>query len=157
MVQAFRSEFLANGLSDTVQNAFCVDSNGFLNAWHLYDNGAGRSWRWTVLSPVAIDTNQWVRLSVAMDYGSSPTGDFFFCPRLNGALCPTPYGRAAPNDPTSPGPWYLCANSPGGGGTNRIAGFTVYGEGSLDDVTISTDPFAYTGLRGAAGAVIVIR
>ena len=146
MLQACRAE-QPDDLGSTVQTAFCVDTNGLLQAWHLYYDGLAWTRRWTILSDVPIMTDQWVRVSVSMDYSSSPTGDTFFRPRLNGSLCPTPYGCRAPDDLRPPGSWYLCADSPGqgGGGAKRMSAFSVRGQGLLDDLVISTESFAHTG------------
>jgi hypothetical protein len=58
----------------------------------------------------------WVRISVRMDYTSNPS-DTFFQPRVNGSLCLSPFAFKSPTDLTSPGTWYLCANTPGKGGS----------------------------------------
>jgi hypothetical protein len=152
MVQAVRMQEPAGDLSNSVQTAFLVDGNGLFCAWHLYHNGSGDFRRWTALSDTAIGTDQWVRVSFSVDYASSASGDTFFCPRLNGSLCPTAYGYKGPSDLRSPGPWYLCADSPGrGGGGARKLSRMAFESGLLDDVVVTTEPFAHTGATATNG------
>jgi hypothetical protein len=147
MMQSLRRDPLPTDLSGTEQAAFCVDSNGFLNVWHLYNDGLAWTRRWSSLGGTPIPEDQWVRVSVTLDYSSSPSGDTFFCPRINGSLCPTAYGYKAPGNLTAPGPWYMCANSPGrgGGGSGVFSRIALEGHGCIDDVTITTSGFAHTG------------
>lgn len=152
MLQAVRRQDPADDLSNTVQTAFLVDSNGLFCAWHLYHNDAGDVRRWTALNDTPIGTGQWVRVSIRMDYASSASGDTFFSPRLNGSLCPTTYGCKGPNDLRSPGHWYICANSPvrDGGGAKKLSGL-AFQNGMLDDVVVTTEPFAHTGETATNG------
>jgi len=134
-------------LGSTSQAALSADSNGVLHVWHLYADGSVRAPRWSSLGLAPIGAEQWVRVSVTMDYSSNANGETFFCPRVNGSLCPTPYGYKAPDNLTSPGPWYMCANSPGrgGGDARAMAALAASGHGYLDDVAITTNVFAHTG------------
>jgi len=142
-----RRDALPVAFSNNVQTALCVDTNGRLHALHLWHDGAAWTPRWTALSDAPIATDQWVRVSVSMDYDRSPAGDTFFSPRLNGSLCPTAYGCRAPDDPRSPGPWYMCADSPGRGGpgNRKLSAFEIRGETWIDDLVVSTNAFAHTG------------
>jgi len=153
MLKAVRQATLPAGLSNADQAAFCVDSNGELHVWHMHFDGNVWTQRWSSLGLSPLGEDQWVRISVSMDYSSSPSGDTFFCPRANGSLCPTPYGYKAPDNLTSPGPWYMCADSPGrgGGGALALSSLSVEGQGWLDDVMIATNAFAHTGATSTNG------
>ncbi len=136
-----------NDWYEPVQAAFLVNTQGLFQVWHLWFNGTVWTQRWSVLDHPSVGTDEWVRLSVALDYGSSSSGDTFFQPRVNGSLCPTAYGFKSPVDWTSPGSWYLCADSPGrgGAGTNCLTWIKVTGSTLLDDLRGSTAAFTHTG------------
>jgi len=154
MLKAVRNASLPVVLGGTSQAGFSVDSNGVLHVLHMFNESSAWSPRWSPLDLPPIGEEQWFRISATMDYSSSPSGDTFFCPRVNGSLCPTPYGYKAPDNLTSPGPWYMCANSPGlggGGGTRVISALKLEGRGWLDDVAITTDAFAHTGATTTNG------
>jgi len=154
MVKAVRNESLPVVPGGTSQAGFSVDSNGVLHVLHMYNDGGVWSQRWSPFDLPPVGEDQWLRISVTMDYSSSPSGDTFFSPRINGSLCPTPYGCKAPDNLTSPGPWYMCANSPGlggGGGTRAISALKLEGRGWLDDVAITTGAFAHTGATTTNG------
>lgn len=153
MVKAVRNKGLPAILENPAQAGFCMDSNGVLHVLHMINDGGIWSPRWSPLELPPIGEDQWVRISATMDY-SSPDGDTFFCPRFNGSLCPTSYGYKAPDNLTSPGPWYLCANSPGmggGSGARAVSALKMEGEGWLDDVTIATNTFSHTGATSTNG------
>ncbi len=154
MLRAVRSDTLPVDLEPALQTAFAVASNGVLHARHLHHDPA-QGWiaRWTALCPDPVPDGAWVRVSVSFDYSSNASGDTLFCPRLNGSLCPTPFGFKAPDDMRSPGPWYVCANSPGcgGSGSRRLSAVLVTGTGSLDDLVITTASFAHTGAAETNG------
>lgn len=147
MMLAVRVSSLPDNLSNTVHTTFCVDSNGWLNLWHMHGNGATWTQRWTILTDTPIATDQWVRVGFTMDFSTSPGGDTFFRPRLNGSFCPTAYGFAAPDNLMAPGPWYMCANNPGrgGGGALALSAIKMEGEGWYDDIVVATNAFAHTG------------
>ncbi|MDX9795069.1 MAG: thrombospondin type 3 repeat-containing protein, partial [Kiritimatiellia bacterium] len=101
-----------------------------------------------------VPEDQWVRLSVTVDYATSPLDDTFFRPRVNGSLCPSAQAFKAPDDLTAGGTWYMCANSPGrgGGGTKRISGVALEGRGLFDDLSVQTSTaFAHTGATETNG------
>ena len=120
------------------QAAFAVDGNGMLHIWHGQFDGAALTQRWTPVGHPALQVNEWVRVSVDLDYSTNAAGHSFFRPRINGSLVPTDHGRRAPDDPTSPGPWYLTANSPGAGGSGQmhLTALAFEGSGALDDLVI---------------------
>ena len=153
MLKTVRNEELPSGLGNSTQTGFATDSNGVLHVWHMYHDGAQWTQRWSSLGIEPVADNQWLRISVVMDYSSSPAGDTFFCPRVNGSLCPTQHGYKAPDNLVSAGPWYMCADSPGrgAGGNRRITGFSVEGSGCLDDLVISTNSFAHSGTTTTNG------
>jgi hypothetical protein len=126
-------------MSPEWQAAFGVDHAGELHLWHRDHDGNGWAPRWTALGQPALATEEWVRLSVDFDYTTSPHGDAFFRPRINGSMVPTARGFRAPDDLRSPGPWYMTANSPGQGGGNgprRLAALDFAGRGAVDDLVI---------------------
>ncbi len=128
----------AERMPPETQAAFAVDGNGLLHIWHGHFDGEALTPRWTPMGHAALQENEWVRVSVDLDYSTNPAGHSFFRPRINGSLVPTEHGRRAPDDPTSPGPWYLTANSPGadGSGQRRLAALAFEGTGALDDLVI---------------------
>ena len=126
-------------MSPELQTSFGIDSAGALHIWHRHHDGHTWSARWTEVGHRPVATNDWVRLSVDFDYTTSPHGAAFFRPRINGSMLPTAYGFRAPDDLTSPGPWYMTANSPGlggGGGPRRITGLDFAGPGAVDDIVV---------------------
>lgn len=130
-----------------------VASNGVLHVWHMANGAAGWAQRWSDLGMPAFAEDAWVRVSVQIDYASHPT-DTFFQPRINGSLCLSPHAFKSPTDLTSPGTWYLCADSPGkgGGGAKKISSIEVRGQSGLDDLRITSDqPFAHTGATSTNG------
>jgi len=137
-------QFAARGLQRTnmpteLQMAFAVDESGLLHLWHRHYDGTAWAARWTDLGRPPVATNDWVRLSVDFDYATSPHGDAFVRPRINGSMVPTAQGFRAPDDLRSPGPWYMTANSPGqGGGTGprRMRAVDFTGPGAVDDLVI---------------------
>jgi hypothetical protein len=144
---------LPNTLGTTTQTGFAVDSNGVLHVWHMFHNGAEWTQRWSSLNLAPVAENQWLRISASMDYSTSPAGDTFFCPRVNGSLCPSQYGYKAPDNLVSPGSWYMCADNPGrgAGGNRSISTLKFEGKGNVDDVKISADAFAHTGATSTNG------
>ena len=140
------------------QMFFRVASNGVLHVMHMVHEGSGWVRRWTDLGMPAFADGAWVRISVRTDYASNPA-DTFFQPRVNGSLCPSPYAFKSPTDLTSPGTWYLCADTPGkgGGGAKKISGIEISGRSGLDDLTVTaTDqPFAHTGAISTNGVPFV--
>lgn len=126
-------------MSPELQTSFGIDDTGALHIWHRHHDGHTWSARWTDVGHTPMAASEWVRLSVDFDYTTSPQGAAFFRPRINGSLLPTAYGFRAPDDLTSPGPWYMTANSPGlggGGGPRRITGLDFAGPGAVDDLVI---------------------
>ena len=153
MVLASRSVDLPVVQDDT-QFAFAVNSNGALHVWHLCQTASGWTQGWTDLGMPPVPEDQWVRLSVTVDYATSPLDDTFFRPRVNGSLCPSAQAFKAPDDLTAGGTWYMCANSPGrgGGGTKRISGVALEGRGLFDDLSVQTSTaFAHTGATSTNG------
>jgi hypothetical protein len=159
MVKTVRNKTLPEGLGNTRQTGFATDSNGVLHVWHMYHDGAQWTQRWSALGIAPLSEDQWVRISATMDYTSSSAGDTFFCPRVNGSLWPSQYGYKAPDNLVSPGPWYMCADSPGrgAGGICKITGFSVEGSGYLDDLVISTNSFAHSGATSTNGVPFYIQ
>ena len=109
------------------QFALGVASNGVLYVWHMANGAAGWAQRWSDLGMPAFADDTWVRVSAQLDYVSHPT-DTFFQPRVNGSLCLSPHAFKSPTDLTSPGTWYLCANSPGKGGGGAKRDFRCRGQ-----------------------------
>jgi len=141
LMKQFASRGLAapQDMSPQLQAAFGVDDAGLLHVWHRHDDGTGWSARWTALGQPPLATDEWVRLGVDLDYATSPHGDTFFRPRVNGSMVPTAHGFRAPDDLRSPGPWYMTANSPGqggGSGPRRMTGLDFAGSGAVDDIAI---------------------
>ena len=98
-----------------------------------------------------------MRVSVWLDYTNNPGGHTLFRPALDGVVYPTAYGVAGPTNLTSPGSWYVCANSPatGRGGARKISGFRLESDQPcrLDDFLVTPDPLAYT----EPGGLLMIR
>ncbi|MFA6632430.1 MAG: ASPIC/UnbV domain-containing protein, partial [Kiritimatiellia bacterium] len=140
------------------QMFFGVASNGVLHVWHMAHEGSVWTQRWTDLGMPAFADGAWVRISVRMDYTSNPS-DTFFQPRVNGSLCLSQYAFKSPTDLTSPGTWYLCADTPGkgGGGLKKISGIEISGQSALDDltVTVADQPFPHTGATSTNGVPFV--
>jgi hypothetical protein len=140
------------------QMFFGVASNGVLHVWHMAHEGSVWTQRWTDLGMPAFADGAWVRISVRMDYTSNPA-DTFFQPRVNGSLCLSQYAFKSPTDLTSPGTWYLCADTPGkgGGGLKKISGIEISGQSALDDltVTVADQPFPHTGATSTNGVPFV--
>lgn len=154
MVQMCRfKDALPDLVKDASQFVFGQAPDGRLHVWHMHHNGTVWTQRWSDLGMPALADGAWVRLSVQVDYTSNPE-DTFFRPRVNGSLCPSPYAFKSPTDPTSPGTWYLCADTPGkgGGGAKKISGMALIGTAVLDDLVVTTDqPFAHTGATSTNG------
>ncbi len=125
-------------LPPQTQTAFAVDAQGALHVLHRHHDGTAWIRRWTPLGFPPVSGESWVRVSVDLDYATSPQGDAFFRPRINGSMYPTASGYRAPDDLRTPGPWYRTANSPGSGGEGlqRLTGIAFQGGGALDDVVI---------------------
>lgn len=125
-------------LPPQTQTAFAVDAQGELHVLHRHHDGTAWVRRWTPLGFPPVFGESWVRVSVDLDYATSPQGDAFFRPRINGSMYPTASGYRAPDDLRTPGPWYRTANSPGSGGEGllRLTGIAFQGGGALDDVVI---------------------
>lgn len=142
---------------EETQAALYVDEHGIVHIWHTAEEDSQRVRRWTALSHPPVASGQWVRVSVALDYETCPDGDTFFSPRVNGSLAPTAYGYKAPGNLTSPGPWYLCANTPGrtGEAARRLSFVEARGWVRLDDLSISRDPLAHTGPTATNGVPFV--
>jgi hypothetical protein len=134
-------------LTSPVQLGLCVDTQGVIQVWHLYDNGGTWTQRWTAMGSASYATGQWVRVSIQFDYTSNTAGHTLFRPALDGKVHASVYGVAGPTNLTAPGPWYVCANSPGagGGGAKKISGFKIQGDRPcrLDDFVVTTGGFAY--------------
>ncbi len=148
MVKMYRFDnVLPAPLEAASQFLFAQAPDGRLHVWHMHHNGADWTQRWNDLGMPAFADGEWVRLSARIDYTGNPE-DTFFQPRVNGSLCPSPYAFKSPTDLTSPGTWYLCADTPGkgGGGAKKISGIALSGTAALDDLVVTTDqPFAHTG------------
>jgi len=157
MIKAVRGEQFPDDPDSANQAGFCVDSNGCLYAWHMNNNGDEWSPRWSPLGMPPVAEDQWVRISATMDYTSNVDGDTFYCPRVNGSLCPTSFGYKAPDNMISPGPWYICANSPGRGGegSHKMSALVLQGKGWVDDVTITTNALAHSGATSTNGVPFV--
>jgi hypothetical protein len=147
------AEALPDLTAEGVQMSFGVASNGVLHVWHMAHEGSVWTRRWTDLGMPAFADGAWVRVSVCTDYTSNPS-DTFLQPRVNGSLCLSQHAFKSPTDLTSPGTWYLCANTPGkgGGGAKKISGIRVSGSSSMDDLVVTADqPFAHTGATSTNG------
>ena len=157
MLKAERAEKFPDDPDSGAQAGFCIDSNGVLYAWHMSDAGGDWIPRWSPLGMPPVAEGQWVRISASMDYTSNADGDTFFCPRVHGSLCPTSAGYKAPDNLISPGPWYMCANSPGrgGAGTRKVSSLVLNGRGWVDDVTVSTNELAHSGATSTNGVPFV--
>jgi hypothetical protein len=149
MVQPGRREdFPSTNLVETCQMAVFVDSNGWLNVWHntdtngdyVLDSGAGQ---WSVLSSNVLDTigtNEWVRLTITMDYLTDLVGSGymrFFNVRLNGR--PAFTHPLAFVNPDSSGPadgkWFICANNV----RDYFSEMGLSGNGMVDDLVVTND------------------
>jgi hypothetical protein len=141
----------------SLQAGLCVDTQGVVQVWHLYDNGGTWTQRWTALGNAPLGSSQWVRISVWLDYTSNPAGHTLFRPVLDGVVYPTGYGVAGPTNLAGPGSWYVCANSPGAGrgGAKKISGFRLESDQPcrLDDFLVTPGVLAYTEL----GSVFMVR
>ncbi len=139
MVRFRPGELDVSRIPPETQAALQLDPAGQLHLWHQHHDGNGWTPRWTALG-YSVDPEQpWFRISVDTDYATNPDGDTFVRPRIAGSMRPTAYGYRAPDDLTTPGPWYMTANSPGvagGSGAKRLAGFAFKGQGAFDDLVI---------------------
>jgi len=144
---------LPESVEDAVQFVFGQAPDGRLHVWHTHHNGTVWTQRWTDLGMSAFGNGDWVRISARIDYASNPS-DTFFQPRVNGSFCLSPYAFKSPTDLTSPGTWYMCADTPGkgGGGAKKISGMAVSGTATMDDLVVTADqPFAHTGATSTNG------
>lgn len=164
MVQAGRLSFQPDA-PEGAQVAAYFNSNGNLVVRHsLYTNGfsIGPDQRmWTELSHAAVDSNDWVRLTITLDYYSAGPGlaekEHFYSVALNGVLLESDWAYtdvSVGNDdesfprPANPGEsniWFMCADSGFGSGVPNNQFFTSLefsGAGHVDDVYIrsSTPP-----------------
>jgi formylglycine-generating enzyme required for sulfatase activity len=150
---------LSATLGRTVQLGLAMDTQGVVQVWHSWHDGGVWTQRWTALAKPPSGTGQWVRVSLALDYTNNPAGHTLFRPRMNGIAYSTASGVAGPTNLTSPGDWYVCADSPGagGGGLKKISGFKLEsGQPSrLDDFVVSVGGLAYTEPR--PGMILMVR
>ncbi len=99
-------------VEDDVQMAAYVNSNGHLVIWHAITVGGAPSNTWTALDHWPIDTNDWARLTVMMDYDSEGTGFNFFKVRLNESTeFYDDHAFADPSGTTLGGTYFLAADA----------------------------------------------
>jgi len=134
-------------ISNNVQVAMYFDTNGYLTVRHSAGSGVYTQ-LWTTLNTTPIGTSEWVRVSVAMAYTNDGNADTYFSVYLNGTQISDGLGYATPSSSAaSPGPWLMCADSPGyggGGGNPWISSFSTEGECMLDDVVVKYEPLSWT-------------
>lgn len=118
------------------QIAVAVDENGHLCAWSKYLEGGTWKTGWTQLSDKVWENGSWVRVEMLFDYTTNPDGVAFCQLRLDGRLCPTAHGVAAPNDLSSSGPWYASAKSVA---TRKVNELSLLGEIKVDDVLLTME------------------
>jgi hypothetical protein len=147
-------------MDNDVQVGAYIDTNGHLRIWHAYyyGNFANCDTTWSTLDNTPIASDQWVRVTLTMDYLSAATNplsggedwslnEHYFQVRINGGApltnslaftSPTPQSEADYG-----GSYFLCADSgfgnPHGGPNHRyFSNVGLQGVGMADDVVVST-------------------
>ena len=126
-------------LIGTCQNAFYVNTNGWLNVWCGRD-ASGTNNTWLAYTNTLIGTSAWIRITCEFDYTTdTQAGHHFFKVTLNGAgLLPgtNGYSKGASSFTADPsGGWLLCANQ----NPEAVQAFGVKGDGMLDDLVVTTN------------------
>jgi hypothetical protein len=122
-----------------VQTALYVGTNGQLNIYHatLTPPSTYGDNEFTELSHTAMETESWHRLTVAMHYDGA-FGAHFCQVTLDGTAIEDAKAWVNPDDPndgTSGGSWFVCANS--ASIDNKISMALFSGTGYLDDFVVT--------------------
>lgn len=135
-------ETAPGSLPSDAQMALFVDSNGFLNIYHtildFVDPAYGDvvTQQWSVVTDEAfqIPSNEWVRVSIQMDY-STPAGiASFFRVLINGEEVTHTNAFADPQSESfSSGAWFAMAKSD----ASQINALNLRGTGYFDDIVIN--------------------
>lgn len=149
---------------DNVQVAMYFNSNGHLVVRHAFytNNFSEMVQTWSELDHPVVQSDEWVRVTICMDYLSSSTNpiygslsqyEHYFRVQLdgNGYMSHSrAYTNATPIDESSMGgTYFLCADSGGGshvGGVNHayFSSLALEGVGMLDDVVVTNKPVLVT-------------
>ena len=131
-----------------------MGEDGKLNVYHAYYDGAPAQ-RWSELDHAPLPTNEWVRVTLKLDYTSDVFGastDKYFQVSINGGdplSAPHAYQEIPLVDPNATnGTWFLQAGSGNGGGNTFLTSVSTEGPGALDDVVVTTDTPAKGTIKG---------
>lgn len=115
--------------------ALCVTTNGHVAVWNHTNPPAGGN-GWTELTDTSIASNQFCRLTVQANYQRDTNGFFYYRLWVNG----TPSA--------SPRIWYAAADT----NQNRFGDVLAQGRFTLDDLVVTPNGPAMTGVAAADGA-----
>ncbi len=157
LVQAGRLSFEPDAPAGA-QVAAYFNSNGHLVVRHaIYTNNFGSNFQmWTTLDHTPVDSNEWVRLTIVMDYYTAGPGyaevEHFYAVLLNGEILDSPKAYISPllgsSDAYFPTPagagqtnmWFIAADSGFGGGSPNNQFFSALefsGAGFVDDIRVT--------------------
>gem|GEM_PF-2274866 len=142
-----------------------VNSNGNLVVCHsVTPEGSTFSNVFTVLTGAVIASNEWIRLTITLDYLTDVNYLLqFFKVQVNGQTALTSaqgYSDITTYTPGSPdnGAWHICATPGGGAPTHTYPASFIYGgEGYIDDFVVTngqvtfTQPLIVDNATGASG------
>lgn len=115
--------------------AVCVDSNGFLNVWHL-DLVSGTN-RWTALAWQTPNTTQWARVTLHLDYATiDPIHTTrYFRIYIDGAVQSNALAWSLNDGSGTPGGSWFAMAAPA---REKLDEVVFAGEGAMDDLVIDT-------------------
>lgn len=122
------------------QTAVTIDADGHLCLYHR--DTAGNA-VWTPLSDESFKNDDWVRLSIVIDYASDEHA--YLCPRINGAL--TARGVVSPSSGAAQGgSWYRAVRDAAQDGKGRIQSLAMKGNCKIDDIVVGASGWKQEGV-----------
>ena len=143
MLQPIRMEqpAMTAAISNSQMSLF-VDTNGLINIFHAVIPDGGDPYttasnQWTTLSGFSpIGSNEWVRLTVTMDYtNAAGIGKDVFQVQVNGCVFTDNTAYVSFDPMTRTGTWFVCANS----GAQTMSQVAFSGSGMFDDLVITSN------------------
>lgn len=118
-----------------------VNAGGYLVLYHRDYNGGNSETGSNVWSEIAspyIATNDWIRISVNMDYATFDSSSYYFQLKVNGTLATNAAAKVDGQGLHSYFPLATVADA------RKMKGFTLHGLGKFDDIVINTNVPTYS-------------
>lgn len=120
-----------------------VDTNGYLNALCTFFNGTVYTNEWAMFEQISFDTNEWLRLTLALKYQAAYSESYFQIQVNNSEFLTNTFGQTVPGAYDAGGSWFLCVDK----SATEFNALSFSGNSQIDDLVLTNEAPAFTPLH----------